>query len=99
MRKLFGPVVIAGLFVALKASLAGQARIGQAPLNCDRACLTGLADSYLASLVAHDAKRAALAPNMKFTEQTQVLPLTEGYMAMGFSLPLNSKNGWSEFVR
>jgi hypothetical protein len=40
---------------------------------CDRACLLSTADAYLAALVAHDASKAPMAPNAKFTEQTKVL--------------------------
>jgi hypothetical protein len=40
---------------------------------CDKACLTSAADAYLAALVAHDASKASMAPNAKFTEQTNVL--------------------------
>jgi len=75
-------VALAALTV-LPAS-AALAQTGQA---CDRACLLGIADAYFAALAAHDPK-APMAPNAKFTEQTQ-----------GLTLPLYSKNGWSRFVR
>jgi len=45
---------------------------------CDRACLEGIADRYLAAMVAHDASRAPLAKNFVFTENTVKLPPTEG---------------------
>src|SRR5262245_61081707 len=45
--------------------------------TCDRACLLSTADSYLAALVAHDASKAPMAPNAKFTEQAQVLKVGE----------------------
>lgn len=70
--------IILVLLYAVTLLAAGQARLGQPPLNCDRACFNGLLDSYLAALVAHDARRAAIAPNAKFTENAQVLPFTEG---------------------
>src|SRR2546425_10180814 len=44
---------------------------------CDRACLLSTADSYLAALVAHDASKAPMAANAKFTEQTKVLKAGE----------------------
>jgi hypothetical protein len=40
---------------------------------CDKACLTSTADAYLAALVAHDASKAPMAANAKFTEQTKAL--------------------------
>ncbi|HTY62879.1 MAG TPA: hypothetical protein VMG30_11570 [Acidobacteriota bacterium] len=51
---------------------------GQKPGTCDRACLRGIADQYLAAMVAHDASRAPLARDLKFTENTVALPPTEG---------------------
>ena len=72
------PARILVLLFAVTLLGAGQSRLGQPPLNCDRVCLNGLVDSYLAALVAHDAKRAAIAPNAKFTENAQVLTFTEG---------------------
>jgi hypothetical protein len=45
---------------------------------CDRACLEGIADQYLAAMVAHDASKAPFAKNVIFTENTIKLPLTEG---------------------
>lgn len=56
------------------ASVAGQ---GQAPA-CDRACLGGIVDAYLAALVAHDASRAPMARGARFTENTGVLDVGEG---------------------
>jgi hypothetical protein len=50
----------------------------QNPGACDRACLETIADEYIAAMVAHDASKAPFAPNVKFTENTIKLPLTEG---------------------
>lgn len=47
-------------------------------VECDRACLEGIADQYLTAMVAHDASGAPFAKNVKFTENTVNLPLTEG---------------------
>lgn len=46
--------------------------------NLDRAALISLLDRYNDALVAHDAKRLPLAPNVRFTENGQALPLTDG---------------------
>jgi len=40
---------------------------------CDKTCVMSTADAYLAALVAHDASKAPMAPNAKFTEQTKVM--------------------------
>jgi hypothetical protein len=46
--------------------------------SCDRACLEGIADQYLAAMVAHDASKAPFAKNLIFTENAIKLPPTEG---------------------
>jgi len=46
--------------------------------GCDRTCLTGIVDSYLAALVAHDPSKAPLARGLRFTENTGLLDVGEG---------------------
>jgi hypothetical protein len=46
--------------------------------GCDRGCLIGIVDSYLAALVAHDPSKAPLARGLRFTENTGLLDLGEG---------------------
>jgi hypothetical protein len=46
--------------------------------SCDRRCLEGFVDRYFAAVVADDPSAAPLAPNARFTENGQVLPLGEG---------------------
>jgi hypothetical protein len=46
--------------------------------HCDRACLDGFVDQYLAALVAHDPARLPVASHVKFTENTAVLKLGQG---------------------
>src|SRR5690606_25237307 len=43
--------------------------------DCDRVCLEGFVDLYVAALVAHDPSRAPFAEDAKFTENAQVLEL------------------------
>jgi hypothetical protein len=45
---------------------------------CDRVCLNGFVDQYLAALVAHDPALLPLAPGAKFTENGQQLELGDG---------------------
>ncbi len=45
---------------------------------CDRACLNGLVDQYLAALVAHDPARLPLAKTVRFAENGQTLKLGDG---------------------
>src|SRR6202044_1681841 len=46
--------------------------------TCDRACLAGVLDRYLNAMVANDATKAPVAPNIKYTENAARLPLNEG---------------------
>ncbi len=66
-------VVFIGLFAA-GIAIAQSQPSG----SCDRSCLEGIADQYLAAMVAHDASKAPLAKNLIFTENTVKLPPTEG---------------------
>ncbi|HUN73251.1 MAG TPA: hypothetical protein VMU40_01935 [Steroidobacteraceae bacterium] len=56
----------------------GAAARGDAPGSCDRSCLKGLMDQYLAALVAHDPARLPTTPTVKFTENTNRLALGDG---------------------
>lgn len=45
---------------------------------CDRACLTGIADSYMAALVAHDPARVTWAKHVSFTENSVPMSIGDG---------------------
>ncbi len=47
--------------------------------DCDRACLQGLAEQYLAALVAHDPGKVALAKNVRYSENSVPLPIPDGF--------------------
>jgi hypothetical protein len=49
-----------------------------APSSCERACLEGFVDQYLDAMLAHDPKRAALAPDARLTENGQRLEPGDG---------------------
>jgi hypothetical protein len=60
---------------------------GVAPA-CDRACMTGLVDRYLAALVRHDPTGLPLNRDVKFTENTARLKVgTEGLWIGASELP------------
>lgn len=67
-------------YVCLAVLLAVSARplAAQSAADCDRACLAGVMTAYLDSLVAHDAKKAPLAANARFTEDAKPLAVGEG---------------------
>jgi len=48
------------------------------PQVCDRACLEGFIEAYLAALVAHDPAQLQVAGAVKFVENNQPLKLGEG---------------------
>ena len=68
------------LLMLVASGVALSAQRGQPGAACDRACLQGVADAYLAALVAHDPSKAPMAPNAKFTEQAQPMPIGEGQL-------------------
>jgi len=49
------------------------------PVDCDRACLQGMVDQYLAAVVAHDPHRLPLAPDARYTEDGQQLAFGDGF--------------------
>ena len=65
-----------GLVLAL--ALAAPAVAQPAAPACDRACLSGLLDGYMAALKAHDPSRLPLAPDARFTENGVPLALGDG---------------------
>jgi hypothetical protein len=76
-------VIVAACCLAV-AMMAGKftrtvAAMGPIPVDCDRACLEGLATQYLAALVAHDPKRLPLAADAKYTENDQVMDVGDGF--------------------
>lgn len=73
------------LAVSIIGALALSCGTGQqngvesvAAVPCDRACLKGIVDQYLAAMVAHDYANLPLAENVKYTEDTATIPLGEG---------------------
>jgi hypothetical protein len=71
MKTLFGTALILGLFAAAMSTAASAAK-------CDRACLDKTVDTYLAAMVAHDPSKVALAPDVKFVENTVPMKPGEG---------------------
>ena len=69
-----GVISLAALFPSSQA----DASIGPIPINCDRACLEGVVNDYLAALVAHDPKRLPLSADLRYTENGQPLQIGDG---------------------
>jgi hypothetical protein len=49
-----------------------------AKYNCDRACLTGVADLYFKALAAHDPSILPLAPDARYSETDSVVKIGDG---------------------
>ncbi|HEX4275679.1 MAG TPA: hypothetical protein VHZ74_10010, partial [Bryobacteraceae bacterium] len=58
---------------------SAHASTGPIPLNCNRACLEGVLDQYLAALVAHDPKRLPLSADAMYTENDQRMDVGDGF--------------------
>ena len=69
--------LVAGAACAL-VSFAQEARPAASGASCDRTCLTGLADQYMAALLAHDPKRVPWAIHVKFTENNVPMRVGDG---------------------
>jgi hypothetical protein len=67
---------------AVAALLAGAGQAGAVtnvtPPTCDRACLSGMIDRYLAALAAKDPSRLPLTKDARFTENGVTLKLGDG---------------------
>ena len=70
-------VAIAALLAA-GAGCAPALAQGPAAADCDRSCLTGLIDQYLAGLLAHDPSRVPWAEHVKFTENNVPMRIGDG---------------------
>lgn len=84
----YGVAAVAAAVLAICAP-SRSAPIGSAVAPpCDRACLTGLVDRYLAALVRHDPTSLPLNRDVKFTENTARLKVgTEGLWVGASELP------------
>ena len=71
--------LVALVLVTIASRPTVEASTGPIPLNCDRACLEGVMDQYLAAVVAHDPKRAPLSKDVKYTENDQVMKVGDGF--------------------
>ena len=87
-RYLFAAVVAVAAGLSFGApSPAAQVGGGVAP-PCDRACMTGIVDRYLAALVRHDPVGLPLNRDVRFTENTARLKIgSEGLWVAASELP------------
>src|SRR5580693_10467290 len=67
-------IAVTGYFVS-----NAHASTGPIPLNCDRACLEGVVNQYLAALAARDPKRLPLSADLKYSENDQMMQIGDGF--------------------
>jgi hypothetical protein len=78
MRSRLGALgAAAALITAFVSHVSGST--GPISLNCDRACLEGVIDQYLAAVVAHDPSRLPLSQDVIYTENAQVIKVGDGF--------------------
>lgn len=65
--------------IVLAFAAHANASLGPIPVNCDRACLEGVVNQYLAALVAHDPKRLPVSADLRYTENDQLMELGDGF--------------------
>lgn len=71
--------VLGGMFAAV--GLLGACATAPAGRGCDRECLIGVTDAYLAAIVAHDPGAAPLADDVRFVENVTRMQPGEGLWA------------------
>lgn len=82
----FGVFALVAVAPTGSVRLAAHASTGPIPLNCNRACLEGLVDQYLAAVVAHDPKGLPLSADVRYTENDQVMGVGDGFWKTAESL-------------
>jgi hypothetical protein len=73
-------IAAAGVWLAATVGVASAA-------DCDRACLNGVVDAYLAALVAHDPSKVKIAPDAKFVENVTPTKVGEGFWKTASAVP------------
>ncbi|HXX19730.1 MAG TPA: hypothetical protein VEJ46_10030 [Candidatus Acidoferrum sp.] len=57
--------------------------------DCDRACLNGFVDQYMAAVAAHDPSKLTTAPNVRYTENNVEMKIGEGLW--------QTSDGWGDY--
>ncbi len=87
---LFGAIAALLLGIALnnwrKGPVFANGSASAASSSCDRECLNGFIDQYLAAMVTHDPSHLPLAKTVKFTEDGVPLELGDGLWATASGL-------------
>jgi hypothetical protein len=93
-RKISGMLAAGVLFVCATSICTAAARSAaaqSAASDCNSACLTNMADQYVAALVKHDWSSLPLAPGYKYTENTAAIQLGDGLWVGASEAPTTFK--------
>ena len=90
MRKSVRSSALALLFCVLAFGSFHRASAAPAKAgDCDRACLNGFVDQYMAAVAAHDPSKLPTTPNVKYTENNVELKLGDGLW--------QTSDGWGSY--
>lgn len=98
-KKVSTLISMAALFMALSVFIqpaSGQAAAGgeydpNVNYDCNRDCLIDDMNRVLAAMVAHNASTLPIARDVKYTENGQILKLTDGFWGTATAVPTNYK--------
>jgi len=71
--------LVAAIAIAGYSPSRLSASTGPIPLNCDRACLEGVMNQYLAAVAKRDPKGLPLSEDVMYTENSQVVKVGDGF--------------------
>ncbi len=90
-RMFAATTVVAALLVGITGRTA-QAQTTSSPASpCDRTCLRGFLDQYIAAMVKHDPSGLLLTSDYKYTENTATMPLGDGLWVGASEAPTTFK--------
>jgi hypothetical protein len=82
---------LTAILLFASTSVFAAPKTGKLPVHCDRACLIGAMDNYVAALVAHDPSRVPLSSSVEFVENTVPMHPGEGLWKAADALPATFK--------
>jgi hypothetical protein len=79
MRAIVSALAVAALALVAPSAVPVNASTGPIPLRCDRACLENVLNQVVEAMAAHDPKRAPLSADVRYTENSQVVEVGDGF--------------------